>query len=606
MTSISQKLRCPLHAYGGLVLLGILTWFGVVHNGIVTHDTAWLLRDNPILVGGDLSALPTIWTDFSFDIRQSLGAEFLPVRDTDILIDFKLFGQNWTLHHLGNLIWYLVGCVLFLGICRHLLGPGLPAWTAAALFCVHPLHAENIAWLAGRKDLLGLAFFCGAWWTWLRLSIPQQTSTLPANKGRDWRYFSVFLFFVLGVWSKNTTLVLPAIIGLCLLCLQPKPLGSFWKQGLVWVGLSVPLVLISTRLGKRMRLFGEPAFEGALDGAVLQAQLWSADIARVLWPQDLALNYPLPHGGTGLGLALLILGGLWTIAWFYRSHLPVLTLGIGVFFVSSLPTSVFNKLQNVAADRYLLLPTLGAALVVGALLKQEENATTQGRRWFQTLSLLVLLPLIWRSHQQARVWENDLTLWSASTAAQPLSFKNTAGHSRALRTAGQGHIALTLLHQAEARFGDDPQFYQSRGALHLNQKDPVAAESDYRKALSLNPHLRISGNDLAILLSQSGRLDEAIPIAQRVTLSHPLYAKGFVTLGALLLDARRLDEAEKALLQAEHLSLESADAACNLGNVFWLKMQSDPKARPAAEWWWSACKARDPEVKTPPGLNVQP
>jgi Flp pilus assembly protein TadD len=122
--------------------------------------------------------------------------------------------------------------------------------------------------------------------------------------------------------------------------------------------------------------------------------------------------------------------------------------------------------------------------------------------------------------------------------------------------------------------------------------------------LGLNPHLRISGNDLAILLSQSDRLAEAIPIAQRVTLSHPLYAKGFITLGALLLDARRLDEAETALLQAEYLAFENANTACNLGNVFWLKMQTDPAARPAAQWWWTACKKRNPGVKTPPGLDL--
>jgi Flp pilus assembly protein TadD len=602
VTRFAQKLCCPLHAYGGLIALGLLTWFGVVHHGIVTYDTAWLMRDNPILAGGELSALPTIWTDFSFDVRQSLGAEFLPVRDTDQLIEFKLFGQNWALHHLGNLLWYLVGCGLFLGICRHLLGPGLPAWSAAALFCVHPLHTENVAWLAGRKDLLGLVFFCGAWWLWLRRFIPNSARDQPEIKPNHWALPVVFLLFVLGFWSKNTTLVLPAILGLCLFTLQTKPLTQFWKQGLLWVGVSTPLLLISMRLGKRMRLFGEPVFSGGVDATALQAQLWYADLLRVVWPRDLALTYPLPKSEWGLGLALLTLAGLWTCAWRLRNRLPILSLGIGVFFLSSLPTSVFNKLQNIGADRYLLLPTLGAALVVGALLQWEQSRPRTP--WLQRLSLVLLLPLAWSSHQQTRVWKSDTTLWSASAAAQPNVLKNIAGHARALRDAGQGHLALVLLNQAETRFAEDPQFYQSRGALHLHQGNKLAAESDYRKALGLNPHLRISGNDLAILLSQSDRLAEAIPIAQRVTLSHPLYAKGFITLGALLLDARRLDEAETALLQAEYLAFENANTACNLGNVFWLKMQTDPAARPAAQWWWTACKKRNPGVKTPPGLDL--
>ena len=593
MKNLDAKLQCPVHAQALLLLLGLLTWFGVVHGEIVTYDTAWLMRDNPILSSGDLSWLSTIWFDLSFDVRQTLGAEFLPVRDTDVLIDFLLFGDNWTIHHIGNLLWYLLGCGLFLGICRHLLGPGLPSWTAAALFCAHPVHTENVAWLSGRKDLLGMAFFLAAWWLWLRRRKAGQPAPL------------VFLLFVIGVWSKNTTIVLPAVLLLCDLTVHRKPFSKRIGHWFLWAIVATPLLLLSVSLGGQMRLFGEPNFSGPLDGASTQLQLWSTDLGRLFWPSDLALTYPAPDpGGAGaLLLAAVIVTGLWIIAWRFRNITPPLTLGIGIFFLCGLPTTVFNNLQNLSADRYLLLPSMGIALFLGTLLQLEK--ATQRRR-FQALCLLALLPLALISQQQSRTWRSDLQLWSASASAQPDVLENVVGQARALEAAGQGHVALSILEAAHARFSNEAKFYQSRGAVHLKGKDLEAAERDYRKALSLNPDLRISGNDLAWILSRTGRLEEAIPFAERVTKSHPLYAKGFNTLGALLLDARALDAAETALLQAEHLSYEDANTACNLGNVFWLKMQTDATAKPSAEWWWSACKRRDPSVQTPPGLSLAP
>ena len=91
-------------------------------------------------------------------------------------------------------------------------------------------------------------------------------------------------------------------------------------------------------------------------------------------------------------------------------------------------------------------------------------------------------------------------------------------------------------------------------------------------------------------------------MAERMTSVHTRYAKGFNTLGALLLNARLLERAETALLQAELLSYQSASAACNLGGVYWLQMQIDPSLRPTAVKWWTICKARKPGVVTPPGL----
>ena len=588
--SLELALGLPIQAYGLLLILGVLTWAGVVHSGHVTFDTEWLWRENTILSSGELRWLGTIWSDFSPDVRQMLGAEYLPVRDTNTLIDFKLFGDNWTLHHGANLFWYLAACTLFLSICRHLLGAGLPAWLAATWFALHPVHTENVAWLASRKDLLGLTLALAAWRAWLHKSQDNKLSWLS------------ILLFILAVWSKNTYIVLPAVMMLGdWLVLQKRP----WQhktQWLLWAVVTAPLILLSVQLGKIMRLFGVPKHTGVVDGLVMQAQLWSRDLRHLGWPAELAMVYPVPSDALGLPLFLSVAAvcGLVLVAWWVRRKSPVLSLGICIFFLASLPTTVFMSLQNLSADRYLLLPSAGVALALGAALQLVW--TEKAKPWLVGFSLGGLATLSVLSTQQASHWRSDLALWSASAQNQPSVLRNVIQHAHALGSAGQPQAALEVLEVAESQFSRDPQFFQGRATVHFKAGDEQSAERDYRHALSLDPDLRISGNDLAIILSRTGRLDEAILVAERMTSVHTRYAKGFNTLGALLLNARLLERAETALLQAELLSYQSASAACNLGGVYWLQMQIDPSLRPTAVKWWTICKARKPGVVTPPGL----
>ena len=579
----------PASAYLLLAAAGLLTWICTIHGGHVDYDTTWLWRDNPIISSGDLGWLPQIWTDLDPGVRQALGAEFLPVRDTNTLLDFKLWGERWAMHHGTNLVWYLLGCTLFLGICRRLLGAGLPAWLAAAWFTVHPVHTENIAWLASRKDLLALCFTLAAWWLWL------------VSRRKRWGLPLCLVLYVLAVWSKNTAIVLPAILVVCDLMLQQKHSRRSTRHWLAWACIAAPLVALSVQLGRDMHLFGEQLHLGLFDGLVLQVELWGRDLSHLIWPSKLAMIYPTPSANLSLdsagSAALLLLAG--TVAWGMRDRAPVISLGIVLFCVASMPTSVFMSLQNLAADRYLLLPSAGLALAAGGALKLGAAR----RPWLTGGALAGVSMLASVSTQTSQRWRSDVALWSASADNQPTVVRNHLQKAKALNADDQPEQALEALAHAEAQHGPSAQLLQGRGAVHFKRADLQSAEQDYRAALQLDPDLRISGNDLAIILARSGRLAQAITVAERVTQAHPRYAKGFNTLGALLLDARQLDHAERALLRAETLSLSNPSTACNLGGVYWLKLQTDPLIRPAAVEWWTICRARQPGIATPPGLG---
>ena len=589
MKAIEQRLEQGYLAYGVLLLLGLLTWCGVVHDTALTQINGWIPQDSPILRNGDLNQISTIWTDFSFSTRHNLGSEFLPVRDTDLLIDFKLFGQNWALLHAGNLMWYLVSCCLFLGVCRHLLGPGLPAWLAAALFCVHPLHTENIAWLGGRQHLLSAAFFCSAWWLWLRINGHEKQSTRP----KMWPFVGIVVLFALGVLSSNQALAFPLVLVFCSLTFHKEHLKNRWREWKFWAFISLPLWLVSSRVIHQFRDTENVRALNPLEGMSLQLQLWSSDFSRVLWPQDLALHYPSPQGGSHLLVATTMLAFVLILTWQSRKALPLLALGFGVSFAGSLPTQVFRSAQNSDINQHVLLTTMGLAIVVGALLVRESKNTSSNRSpWLHRTCLLLILPLMWQSRQQVQNWKTNLSLWSANASAQPSVLKNIVGQAHAMQAVGQGHIGLSLLNEAEKQHKDQAQFYEGRGTLYFWENNSVSAEADFQRALSLEPNLRIAGENLALLLSQSERLDEAALVAEHVTQVDPLYAAGFNTLGSILLKAGRLDEAETALLQADYLSHENTDAACNLAAVFQMKTQQDATASPSAQWWSSLCRQR--------------
>ena len=136
-----------------LVCLATLIAFGpTVHPGYVTLDSAWLTTGNALLQRGEFEVVSKIWTDFSVGTRLTLGAEYLPVRDTSVWLDFLVFGERWAGHHLVNLLLYILAALLFhrfaVNTWRDFKGPekaeewGL--W-CALLFAAHPVHVESVA-----------------------------------------------------------------------------------------------------------------------------------------------------------------------------------------------------------------------------------------------------------------------------------------------------------------------------------------------------------------------------------------------------------------------------------------------------------------------------
>ena len=306
-----------------LLLLGLFTWGPSIHTGFVAYDTHWLVVQNPLLAGGDLSVLGTIWTDMSLGVRRTLGSEFLPVRDTTVLLDFWLFETSWAAHHAMNLLWYLGACLVLHRLLLGWLERPVLAGLMAALFMVHPVHVESVAWLASRKDVVSLFFFFLAIWAWERHHL----------RSRRWLWGSALLM-LLACWAKNTAIVLPGVLFLLAIGRDREGLRrpSWWSQ---WVPYALVLMVVSAvslQVGEQVGMFREPWAESHIGQLSLQLSLLGRYLNTMIWPSGLSALYALPSSGwTHLGpwIGLLYLGLLIGLGTWTQYSRPLVAVGLG-------------------------------------------------------------------------------------------------------------------------------------------------------------------------------------------------------------------------------------------------------------------------------------
>jgi Flp pilus assembly protein TadD len=577
---MQSSLTRPSSSHGLLLLLGLVTWSATLHRGFVNFDTPWMVIDNPVLAEGGLSAVRSVLWDMSFATRHALGAEYLPVRDLSVLLDLSLWPHNYLVHHLHNLALYLGLCALLLEVMSSLFGRGPRAWFAAALFAVHPAQVESVAWLVGRKDLLAVLFVLAAVLSWLR------------SGGRGRGLGIALICMLLACWSKNTAIVLPALLALlAVLHVGVQRDRTWWLGWLGFGGIGLLVVATSMAVGEEMGFLGERRGDGLLEVLIVQCRMTWHYLATFLWPSGLSVLYSEPvisPVGQAASLVSILACVLLTVAvvlcWRRR---PLVSLGLLWFVVAQLPTSQLLPLQTLVSDRYLFLPSVGLAIAAGAALP-----AWQGRRRKALAVALsgVLVVLAVASWQRSGVWRDSVALWSDAVTREPGLGRNHAALAGALRAAGRAGEAATVLEKALTRLPSDPLVLQSRGMLLMDQGRTRDAEAALRGALRADPRLRRAANNLALLLHRSDRSSEALNLARQLARTHPYYPVGLNTLGAILLDLGQLDDARTALEASLDLDPRGASALCNLGSVSYRQGYLDEARRR-----WLRCQQSQPD-----------
>lgn len=539
-----------------LLVVTALVWLGAVHPGWVDYDTPWLVRHNVLLSSPDPGVLARVWTDLSLGTRMTLGAEYLPVRDTTVWLDHQLFGLDMRLHHLHSLAWYLVACGLVLVVARDLLGPGPRSFLAALLFAVHPVHVESVVWLASRKDVVSLALLLLAMVLWRR------------GRERPWLFLLSALLGLLAHWAKNTAIVLPGMLGAWSLLVDRPDLRrpAWWLQWLPYALTTAIGLGMSLSLGDTVSMYAAPRAHGPVELLALMGQVWAHYLGTLVAPLSLSVAYvePVvrPLSDPAVFSSLALVGGLLAVSLALWRRAPVITLGAAWFALGLLPVSQLIPLQNLMADRYLLIPSLGMAVALCAVPLPAAFRIPAG-----VAAGLASLLLGVATVRYLPVFASSEALWRRVVEVEPGLERGWIGLSGALQEAGRPDEAAAVSAEAQARLGPRPGLLANQGWLRLEAGDLVAAEASLRRAWEADPSQRKAGNNLVATLHRQGRLDEALAVAEALTRTHPLYAEGWATRAAVHVDRQEPGPARDAALHALEVDPANVAALVNLGSA---------------------------------------
>ena len=551
-----------------LCLLVAVSYFPALSAGFVWDDVI-LTSSTPLHTW---SGLAQIW----FAPRGLIQYEghYWPLLYTLFWLEHKLWGLAPLGYHLVNLLLH-TGVVLLLW--RLLWRLGVPgAWFAAAVFAVHPLHVESVAWVIGRKDILATVFYLSSVLAYIRFA------EMPRGERRGGQYLLAVALFVLGLLSKSITITLPAAL----------LLWHWWRHGRVTLAdcsRMLPFFLVG--LGIALADYAyytsiEPtAFAySPLERGLIAARALAFYVGKLLWPAGLTGVYPRWEPGIGDVLAWGCAAGFAAVVavlWRWRRQLGRGPL-VGVLFFAVALSPVlgfvdFGYMQfSFVADRYQYLAGIGLiAVVVGTagcacqrgLVALPEYRARPARVAIGMAGAVILAVTGLFTWNHAGIYRDDGTFFTHVIAHNPqardahLNFGNylaAEGHYREAHAAFQTALELRP---------DDPGLISSIGVLLSKQGRPEEAIARFRKALRLNPKHQITMRNLAVLLANQGRYAEGLAAAQKLIARYPDDVQGHHLIGALLSKQGRPEEAIAHFREVLRLHPQHRDAMGKIARV---------------------------------------
>ena len=539
-TSYSRQDALALVALG--VLVGISYLPAMLWGGFVWDDEIYIKVD-PVR---DVSGLWQIW--FAPSAIEGEG-HYWPLVYTTFWLEHKLWGFVPTGYHVVNVLLHLANTLLLWHILRRLVVPG--AWVIAAVFAVHPLHVESVAWVIERKDVLSGLFYLASVLTWMRF----------VEQPRRGRYVCSLALYVAALLSKSIAITLPVALLVC----------HWWKQSRVTLTDSlrlVPFFVVGLVIAVGDLSFSRSVAPVSLDYSLTERTLIAARalwfyVGKLLWPTNLAVIYPL----WGIRIAdplawgyLIAAVALVVALWCFRQRIGCGPLAGASFFAVTL-SPVLGFVDHVymqyafVADRFQYLAGIGVmAVVIGAAaygVRCLPDLWQKGALGVVGMVLVVLGMLTWR---QASIYRDNETLNRHIIVLNPQAWHAHLHLGNALHNQGRYEEAVAAYRVAAEQRPDNDLAYANLG-LVLNELGRYEeAETHLRRAIVLNPQDWHAHFNLGNALHNQGRYEEAVAAYRVAAEQHPNHALTHSSLGAALNELGLFEEAETHLHHAIELN----------------------------------------------------
>jgi protein O-mannosyl-transferase len=527
--------------------LTVLTWivFGqTLAHPFVEYDDQNYVYENPAITAG-LTAHGLVNAFTGVHARN-----WHPLTTISHMVDCQLFGLNSAGHHFSSVLFHTLAVLLLFTVLRAMTGAFWRSAFVTAVFAIHPLRAESVAWIAERKDVLSAVFFM------LTLGAYVHYTRQPSVR----RYLLIVLFFALGLMAKPMLVTLPLLLFLldCWpLARTPQDRWGSWR----WIAEKVPLFFLSggaaiaTLIAQRTTVNYSEALPVSwrIGNALLS---YVAYIGQMFWPAKLAVFYP--HNADHLSpwtvtLAVLTLGAITALAFRWRRDRPYLLVGWLWYLVALFPVIGFIQvgLQG-RADRYSYLPQIGLYIAVTWALADWARHSNRRRLLLAGAAVVVIGALTWQARIQTSYWRSTESLWNH--ALEVTTDNDVAHYNVAAHLLGRGRVDEAISHYEEAlkiRSDDrETRYHLSVALLHTNLGNALVrkgrldeALAHYRKAVELRDDFADAHTNLASLLARKGETEEAIAHYEKAIAIPPPDAASHLRLAKLLLQLGRNSEA---------------------------------------------------------------
>ena len=518
-------------------------------------DPQYVLRNDVVREG--LSAEGLRWA-----FTTTAVSNWHPLTWISHMTDVQLFGLDPGMHHLSSLFLHTAGTILMFLALLAMTGRPWHSGAAAALFALHPLHVESVAWVAERKDLLSGVF----WWACL------VAYARYAAKPGTVRYLLTAALFTAGLMAKPMVVTLPAVM--LLLDFWPLRRFSSARRPAMLVAEKVPFFLLallsaavtwSAQQGAgSMRSLAVYPLDVRIGNALHSC---AAYLGKTLLPVSLAVFYPHPGALplwkislAALLLAVISAAALWTV----KSR-PWFLTGWAWFLVTLLPViGIVQVGWQGMADRYTYIPLAGIfiALVWGAA--EIVPLRPAGRAAAALLALGVMISLGLTARQQLMTWRSSTTLFEHALAVTVDNYVAHHNLAAALVASGRGTEAESHYREVIRLRPDYEKAYVSLGALLAGEGRSAEAAALFRAALGRVPDFAEAHYNLGVVLIRTGKYENALEHLERAAKTRPNHWDTLNNLGALYLALDRPGEAEAPLRRSVQLRPESLAARRNL------------------------------------------
>lgn len=579
-TSKSQDVNKVIVVCLLLLVITVAAYGQVVKHDFVSLDDDIYVTDNYHVRAG-LTSAGIVWA-FSF----TDSPYWHPLTWLSHMLDCQLYGVNPTMHHLTNVVLHLANSLLLFLVLYQMTGALWRSCFVAALFALHPLNVESVAWVTERKNLLSTFFWMLTMVFYVRYS----------KKPSLARYVLVVSVFALGLMAKPMLVTLP----FTLLLLDYWPLGRFPVhqvdsdtrtevahatmpvfQRKTYVSLvleKVPLLILSVlsssltslsvqRSGILISTTLVPMKLRIANGIVSYARY----IGKLIWPQDLAVFYPYPSTvplWQSVGSGLLLAGISFFVIRAWRK-LPYLCIGWLWYLGTLIPAIGLVQAGQwpAMADRFTYVPAIGLFVMLAWFI---PHLLTKWRYRKTGLALAAgallgaLLLLTWTQLQR---WSNTITLFEHTLKVTENNYLAHNNLGNAL--ARQGKLEQARDHYAKA-LRINPTFPRAHNNLAnalARQGKSEEAIVHYTKALEIKPTFPKAHNNLGNVLARQGKNQEAIAHYTKALQLKPDFAGAHNNLGNVLQGQGKIKEAVFHFSRALELSPDFVEAHFNLGNA---------------------------------------